>query len=102
MSYSVVTINSNIDMDVNSYTGYNYFLVDCSSNNVTIQLTSSVWDGYTFIFQRVDTNSSNTLTLSAKTGTTINGSSSVTCGVKTYNQIVNYSSDWKCPSISYN
>ena len=93
MSYSIVLINTDTDMDQNGNTGYNYFLVDASSNNIDVQMSNSAWDGLTFIYNRTDA-SSNVVSLSAKTGYTINGNASIILPINKTVEIVYYQGTW--------
>lgn len=75
MSYFIATtINSNQSpLDV----GYNMFMCDAQSASFTITLPSAVgYDGYHIHFIRVDSNSSNTVTIAAANGETIDGAAS--------------------------
>jgi hypothetical protein len=99
--YSVSPIiTSNVDFDIGSWSGYNYFPVDCTSGNITIELPTSVWDGLSFYFNRIDSTLLTSLTFTAHTGT-INGSSSLIAGGKTTIEFVYLSGNWMAPRFSY-
>ena len=43
--------------------GFNIYLIDATNNNITLTLPSITSDGFYFMFRRIDTASSNTVTL---------------------------------------
>lgn len=80
MSVSFVKVNSNYDMDGSGSSGYQLYVVDCDSNSVDLKLTGSdAFDGSFYQILRVDSNSSNTLTLNSYH--TINGNSTKTLNI---------------------
>ena len=93
MSYALTKITANIDMDLNDNTGYQYFLIDAGSNNVNVDLTNQIWDGLTFIYCRTDSSTS-VVSLTAKTGTTINNAASINIAVGQMAEIVCYGTNW--------
>lgn len=104
MSYLIYETSISIDMDDPFITGFNYILCDCSAGDINIYLYATIWAGLNFQVLRVDSNTSNTLTLSAKTGTFINGASSVSLNVGQMTELVaKNSTDWNAPifNVSY-
>lgn len=98
--YSVSpTISSNVDFDIGSWSGYNYFPVNCSGGSCTVTLPTSVWDGLSFIFNRVDSNLLATFTMDCHTGT-INGGSSIVVPGKSYVEVVYDGGNWMAPRFS--
>lgn len=97
MSYfSTGYINSDNNLTTSGYQGYQYLLIDASSNNVNITLSSDMlWNGQVFEFQRVDSVATNTCSLIAANGTTVNGSSSLNIPINSYCSIVYWNGDWK-------
>lgn len=55
---SPVFINSNTTID----TGYDIYFVDCSSNNITLELPE-IYDGQYYTIKRIDTSLTYTLTI---------------------------------------
>jgi hypothetical protein len=90
---SVGELTTSVDMD--NYDGFNYLFVDCSAGNITIDMTTLIFDGYYFIFNRRD-NSSNTVTLLPKTGQTINGTTSFLIPPRGVTGILGFNNDWTC------
>lgn len=75
MSYfTATTLNSSQTIDL----GYNMFLCNAQSGTITLTLpSSSGYDGYHIHFVRVDSNSSNKVTIQAANGETIDGASTL-------------------------
>lgn len=91
-------VTSSIDLDYNDM--FQHFVVDCSSGNINIDMTSLIYTGYYFIFNRIDT-SSNTLTLTARSGQTINGTTTYNVPIKGYTECVGLSTDWLCTTFTH-
>lgn len=100
MAYYVTTLTSDADLDTPTNQGYNYFFVDCTSNNVNITMQNILGDGMNYEITRID-NSSNTLTLTPKTGNTVNNLSSTTISPNITCNCVTSGMNWFCPKISY-
>lgn len=93
-------ITSNVDFDSGSWSGYSYFPVDCTGNNITINLPTTVWPGLCFYFNRIDS-SANTLTFIPNSGT-IQGGTSLTASGKYLIECVNDGNgNWYAPRSSY-
>lgn len=76
MSFIQVT-TQNADFTMNGSS--QVYLIDCTSNNVTVTFDdiNNVGNGYIFTMRRMDT-TSNTLTIQATNGQTIDGGSTYT------------------------
>lgn len=74
--------------------GWDTYLMDASSNNITMTLQQSYGDGLLFTFSRVDDNSSNTVTIVANSGSLINGGSSVTLNPHENITITSWDNNW--------
>jgi hypothetical protein len=79
---SVGYISSNVDLDLDNWDGYNFFVIDATSGSITISMETIVGDGMNFYCQRIDT-SANTVTFTPKAGQTVNGGSSYSLPVGT-------------------
>ena len=79
---SVGYITSNVDLDLNSLDGYNFFVIDASGGSITISMETIVGDGMNFYCQRIDS-STNTVTFTPKPGQTVNGGSSYSLPIGT-------------------
>lgn len=79
---SVGYINTTLDLNDDSWDGYNFFVVDASSGSITITMENITADGINFYMQRVDA-SENTVTLQPESGQTLNGSSSYMLAIGT-------------------
>lgn len=92
MSYSIFTITS--DIDLQTVSGYNYFIVDASAGNIAITLMP-ILEGYSFTITRTDMSAS-TVTLTAAAGTTLDWVSSrtLTSGVLLVGMDTNYVCNW--------
>lgn len=86
MYVNLATSNTTLDF------GYNAYLVDATSNNITLTMPQQTGDGPNFLISRID-NSVNTVTIDGN-GATINGSSTVTLGGQSNVLLVLYSDDW--------
>lgn len=94
------SITGNVDFDLGSWSGYNYFPVDCTSGSLTITLPTSCWSGLSFIFNRTDANLLTTLTINCHTGT-IQGGASLAVSGKSYVEVVFDGSNWMAPRVNY-
>lgn len=99
MSYSICETYESIDLDDQFFTGMNYIICDAINENIEILLPENVWDGQSITFIREDT-SENTVTLTAKTGSTINNLTSVVLDHKQMVEIVNFNTNWICPILN--
>lgn len=99
MSYQVYNAVVNTDMDNQFVTGSNFILADCSNGAVNIDLQQFIYDGLWLTVIRKDNVGTNTLTLTAKTGTTINGTTSVTLNPGKMAELIVYNSNWNCQKI---
>lgn len=93
-------ITSDIDFDVGSWSGYNYFPIDCSGGNININLPSSLWPGLSFYFNRVDS-STNILTFIPNTGTIENNSTLTASGKTIIECVYDGVGNWYAPKSSY-
>lgn len=101
MSYiNYINVTSNLDMNVDGNDGFLYFLVDCSSGNINIDLYSDPIDSQNYIIHRIDS-SSNTLTLTATNSKMINGSSSTTININTYADASFLNGNWLCSKFTF-
>ena len=93
-NYSTCLITSDIDQGSNGYDGYNYYIIDASSGNITITLTSNyLSNGLYYYFNRIDS-STNGVTLLCPNGYTINGNSSLSLNIGQSCEIVFNNDDW--------
>ncbi len=99
MSYQVYNTVVSIDMDDPYVTGSNFILANCSSGSINIDLQQFVYDGLWLTVVRKDNIGTNTLTLTAKSGTTINGNSSITLNPGKMCELVVYNSNWNAQKI---
>lgn len=97
-NYSTNYVNASIDMDQNGNAGYYYFLINASGNNVNVDLVQNPNDGLAYAFHRIDT-SNNTVTLTAKSGSLINGSASVQLPGNKYVEVINFATNWYAPGL---
>jgi hypothetical protein len=97
MQVPTMVLTSNTDMD-DPYTvpsSFTKFIIDASSNDIAIDLTIYNYIGQYYYFYRVDTSSYN-VTISPKTGFTLNGgTTSIPLGVNQTCEVVSIVSDWK-------
>lgn len=101
-NYSTCLITSDIDQGSNGYDGYNMYIVDASSNNIDILLTSNyVSNGLYYSFIRLD-NSINVVTLTAPSGYTINNTTSVTINTNQTCEILFNNNNWICTRFNFN
>jgi len=89
LNLSVTMINSSSPSD----NGYDLFLIDCSSNDVTLSLVEPHLDKV-YYFRRLDNNALNTCTIVSSNGMLIDGNSSVNINVGTTFKIVYYIDTW--------
>ncbi len=90
--YSCISVNQNVSISISD--GYYVYLINCSSNDVTITLPDiSLYDGVGLLFIRTDTNTSYTATISAYGSQTIDGNASKTLGI--------FGSSNQCEAISF-
>lgn len=97
MSYnSIIYVNnSSFDMSTNGNGYYNIYFFDASSNNVSISLPDSYYDGLTYRFVRLDATLLTSVTLTPSgSGITVNGSSSTNLGGLTDNLVVFRNNNW--------
>jgi hypothetical protein len=85
-------------IDLDNYDSCNYILIDCSLNNVIMETTTTLFDGYYFTIIRTD-NSSNTLTINSKSGQSINGTTSFIMPERSYLEMVGFNNNWKCINL---
>lgn len=100
MSYSYTTINSTVDMNLNSLEYFEYFIIDATNGNINITLPTG-YDGSYYQFHRLDT-STNVVTFLPQTGDTINGGSSIILPINRYTQPIKMGTDWRFPRFSFN
>jgi hypothetical protein len=102
MSYIISpVVNSNIDFNLGSWSGYNYFPVDASSGNINIVLQDMCWPSLSYMFNRVDT-TANTVTFLPGTGHTIEGVSSLTLAGRHLGEVIfDGAGNWLMPRFSY-
>lgn len=98
-SYNIRTVTSDMDMNYNSDDGYDLYIVDASSNNITIDLPTSYWEGLYWQFQRIENTSLKTVTINAPSGKTINGNSSISILGNEYCQMIYSNGDFICPKV---
>lgn len=93
MSYLSVT---QISTSGNADYSYSVYLVDASTNNITINIPDCTGtDGEYFIFTRKDSNNNNTLTLVPYGSQTIDGNSSVNVPISSTLGIISINNEWK-------
>jgi hypothetical protein len=79
-----------------------FYIIDASSNNIDITLTSNyISNGLYYYFIRID-NSNNVVTLTAPNGYTINNSNSVNLNNNQTCEIIFNNNNWLCPRYTYN
>jgi DNA-binding beta-propeller fold protein YncE len=100
MALYVTVLSADADLDTNINQGYNYFFVDCTNNNVNISMQNILGDGMNYTITRID-NTSNTLTLTPKTGNTCNNLSSIEVLPNVTIPCVTNNLNWVCPKITY-
>lgn len=98
-SYNILHVSAHMDMSENSQDGYDIYFVDGTSNNITIDLPTSYWEGLYWQFQRVD-NSVNVVTINAPSGKTINNNNSILLVGGQYCQMIYTNDNFICPLIS--
>lgn len=81
-SLDVGFINTTLDLNDDSWDGFNFFVVDASGGSITITMENITVDGIYFYLQRVDA-SENTVTLQPVGDQTLNGSSSYMLAIGT-------------------
>lgn len=98
MQASTFIGTNNYDMDDSYYQPgqYNAHVIDASSNDIAIDLTYNNYFGQYYTLYRID-NSTYNVTITPKTGFTINGSSSsVSLNVGETMELLCISTDWRC------
>jgi hypothetical protein len=101
-TYSTCLITSDTDQSLNGYDGYNFYIIDASSNNIDFTLTANyVSNGLYYYFIRVD-GSTNQVTLTAPSGYTINNTSTISLGINQTCEIIFNNNNWLCPKYTYN
>ena len=98
MQISTIIETNSYDMDDNFSQPclFNVHVIDASSNDINIDLTFNNYYGQYYYLYRID-NSSYNVTLTPKTGFTINGSTSpITINVNEKVDLLCISTDWKC------
>lgn len=103
MNFPITSINTSIDMDTNSNTGYYYFITNCSTNSIVVQLPALQYcfNGQTFRFVRQDSNLLTTITFTAKSGTTVNNVTSVIAALKTNVELTYFNGNWIALVLSF-
>lgn len=94
---SVLTATANLNDS--QYAGYNYFIIDCTSGNITLTINDIGYNGLYYYFVRRDT-SGNTLDL-ATTNYTINGNSTESIGTKIMCCCTFFDNNWTLCRIAY-
>lgn len=89
-------INSNVDLDSGSWDGYDFFVVDASGGSITISMETIVADGQAYYLQRVDSDLLTTVTLTPKSGQSVNGGSSYLLPIGTRIYCVAANSNYLC------
>lgn len=94
-SYSLITVSTNADMDLDYLNGYQILLLNASGGSFSINLTDQgVNYGSAYVFIRTDTVNTNTITINAKTGYTINGNASVNIEINKYVEFICNGYNW--------
>jgi len=89
-SAAITLVTSNTTLDP----GYNIYLVNASSNSVTLTLPPILGDGEEFTISRIDTAVLNIVTLTTSDGQNINFGSSINIGPQTNLTVSSYLSAW--------
>jgi hypothetical protein len=91
MSLSIVQVSSNTNVD----SGYNVYLCSSSGGNITLSMPQISFDGEHYYFRNINgVLVLNTITISAFSGDTINGSSTYSLAYNTDIHIVSYGNNW--------
>lgn len=85
---SLVTSSATMDF------GYDTYLVDASSNNITLELPESYGDGPNFIISRIDSSVNTVTIIGFESGPTINGQSSVSLESHQNVKLALFSDNW--------
>lgn len=86
----ITMVNSSGNIDP----GYEAYLIDASSNNITLTMLNITSDGFYFMFKRVD-NSLNTVTIQGYSiSQTIDGNSAITLNSGDKINLVAFNSVW--------
>lgn len=102
MSYSSIgVIDSDNDMSITGFMGYQILFIDATNNNINIILPLNSNLGASYLFIRID-NSTNIVTFSCQIGDTINNNSSLTYPVKTQSQVFYNNNNWLFPLVAFN
>jgi len=99
--YSTGYINSNNDMNATGFVGYQLMIVDASSGSISIILPTSGGDGTSYIFIRIDSSSSNTVTFTCQSGDTINNATSIIMPINRYSEIYYWGNNWIFPEYTF-
>lgn len=99
--YATCYVTSDIDMDSESYySGYYFFVVDCTSSNITITLPTITGDGITFSFVRTDT-TTNILYIDVQTTNTLNnGTAAKALPYNKSVEVISYGTNWIAPVMT--
>lgn len=101
-NYSTCLITTDIDQGTNGYDGYNLYIIDASSNNINITLTTNyLSNGLYYYFIRID-NSVNSVTLTAPSGYTINNTTNINLNTNQSCEMLFNNNNWICPRYTYN
>ncbi len=100
MSYSICETYTSIDLDDSNYSGFNYIIVDCVNESIEILLPENVWDGQVVTIIREDTSEVYTLTITAKTGSTVANGLSISLDHKQSVELVCFNANWIAPIIN--
>lgn len=91
---ATITLSSSKDMNDDYTYFYGFLFLDASSGNMDIDLTDQgIGYGVFYEFYRIDS-STNTCTINAKTGYTINGNASITLSNGQYLKLIDNGTNW--------